>query len=182
MRTRLELTRHLLEQAYAMASDNLAGLTLEQALFIPQGGYRSILGILKHAAAWSHVYHSYTFAVEPKHWNAIAWPRGRIDTIEPSRDYLDDVIAWFTDSHALWISSLADLNDPEFDKHRPVHWGQYAPLFDIVATIALHHVYHAGEINLLLSLQRGEAWEEGEEVEENHIDTTGHRVRPPWWE
>src|SRR5262245_47496950 len=88
MRTRLELTRHLLEQAYAMASDNLAGLTLEQALFVPQSGYRSILGILKHAAAWSHVYHSYAFAVEPKDWGAIAWPRGRIDTIEPSREYL----------------------------------------------------------------------------------------------
>jgi hypothetical protein len=26
----------------------------------------------------------------------------------------------------------------------------------------------------------GEAWEYGEEVEENHISTLGHRVRRPW--
>jgi hypothetical protein len=41
-------------------------------------------------------------------------------------------------------------------------------------------VYQTGEINQLLSIVRGEAWEEYEEVEENHIPTAGHRVRPPW--
>jgi hypothetical protein len=25
-----------------------------------------------------------------------------------------------------------------------------------------------------------ESWEDGEGVEENHIDTRGHRARPPW--
>jgi hypothetical protein len=29
-------------------------------------------------------------------------------------------------------------------------------------------------------MRGGEAWEYGEEVEENHISTLGHRVRPPW--
>ena len=66
------------------------------------------------------------------------------------------------------------------DDPHPLHWGASAPLFDIVVMVATPHVYHAGEINLLLSLQRGEAWEEGEEVEENHIATLGHRVRSPW--
>jgi hypothetical protein len=32
----------------------------------------------------------------------------------------------------------------------------------------------------LLSIYRGEAWEETEEVEENNISTIGHRVRPLW--
>ena len=45
--------------------------------------------------------------------------------------------------------------------------------------VAGYHVYHAGEINQLLAIRRGEAWEEGEEVEEKHIATVGHRVRPP---
>jgi hypothetical protein len=51
-----------------------------------------------------------------------------------------------------------------------------------VTIVAHHHVYHAGEINQLLAIVRGEAWEEGEEVEENHISTLGHRVTPPWLE
>ena len=64
----------------------------------------------------------------------------------------------------------------------PLHWGAVAPLYAIVVMLANHHVNHTGEITLLLSLQRGEAWEEREEVEENHISTVGSRVRPPWVE
>ncbi|MBV9328025.1 MAG: hypothetical protein JO352_30290 [Chloroflexi bacterium] len=63
-----------------------------------------------------------------------------------------------------------------------MHWGELRPLFDMVAAIARHRVYHAGEINQLLSIARVEAWEEYEEVEENHISTIGHRVRPSWLE
>jgi hypothetical protein len=54
------------------------------------------------------------------------------------------------------------------------------PLLDIVVLIAGHHLYHAGELNQVLSIRWGEAWEEGEEVEENNVSTAGHRVRPPW--
>ena len=33
---------------------------------------------------------------------------------------------------------------------------------------------------MILAIRRGEAWEFGEEVEENHIATAGHGVRPAW--
>jgi hypothetical protein len=46
--------------------------------------------------------------------------------------------------------------------------------------VAAHWAYHAGEINAILAIRRGQAWECGEEVEENHIATVGHRVRPTW--
>ena len=59
MRSRVALSRHLLDHAYQLANGHLTRLTLDEALFAPEGGSRSILGILKHAAAWSHVYHSY---------------------------------------------------------------------------------------------------------------------------
>jgi uncharacterized damage-inducible protein DinB len=176
----LELTRHSLDRAYLTAAAQLTGITLEDALFIPVGGYRSVLGILKHMAAWSHVYQSYAFDAEPKRWEEIAWPRGLRDRVEPTRDYLDDVIAWFAQSHDAWMVSLTAVDDGAVDRRYPLHWGQTATLFEIVAMVANHHVYHAGEINFALALQRGEAWEEGEEVEENHIDTVGHRVRPSW--
>jgi len=55
-----------------------------------------------------------------------------------------------------------------------------APLSEIVAMVAAHWAYHAGEINAILAIRRGQAWEYGEEVEENHIATVGHRVRPAW--
>jgi hypothetical protein len=51
---------------------------------------------------------------------------------------------------------------------------------DIIAYVAAHWAYHAGEINLILAVRRSEAWEYGEHVEENHISTIGHNVRRPW--
>ena len=180
MRSRLQLAQHLLDHGFRVLDDNVATLTLDEALFIAPGGYRSILGLIKHAAGWSHVYHSYAFEPQPTHWGDINWPRGRRDTVEPTRDYLDEVIAWLRRSHQEWVTSLQALTEQEVEQMRPLHWGERAPLFDIVVLIAQHHGYHAGEINYLLSIARGEAWEDGEEVEENHICTLGHRVRPPW--
>jgi hypothetical protein len=180
MRSRVELTEHLLEHACQSLRDNVSSLLVDAALFTPAGGYRSVLGTLKHAAAWSHVYHSFAFDSEPRGWSELDWPRGLRETVHTSQDYVDEIIGWFDDSHALWMRSLSALEDEQLDLLRPLHWGQMARLFDIVVLIAGHHVYHAGEINQLLAIYRGEAWEEGEEVEENHISTIGHRVRPAW--
>lgn len=180
MRSRLQLAMHVLDHGFKVLDDNIATLTLSEALFVPPGGYRSILGVIKHAAGWSHVYHSYAFEPHPRHWEDTDWPRGLRDTIEPTRDYLDEVIAWLWLSRQEWMASLASVGKDDIEELCPEHWGEQAPLFDIVVIIAQHHCYHAGEINYLLSMARGEAWEEGEEVEENHICTLGHRVRPPW--
>ena len=180
MRSRVELARHLLEHAYRTATDNLSSLTLEEALFVAPGGYRSVLGTLKHTAAWSRVYHSFAFDPIPKGWAEIGWPRGLRETVEPSQRYVDEVLAWFAQAHQGWRRSLGMVDEEQLDQPHALHWGQAAPLYDIVVMVASHHLYHAGEINQLLAISRGEAWEEGEEVEENHIDTMGHRVRPPW--
>jgi hypothetical protein len=53
-------------------------------------------------------------------------------------------------------------------------------LREIVAYVAAHMAYHAGEINSILAIRRGEACEYGEHVEENHISTIGRSVRRPW--
>jgi hypothetical protein len=179
-RSRLELTRHWLKYAFQVMTGHLDKPTLEEALFVPQGGYRSVLGTLKHAAGWSHVYRSYAFDPEPRHWNEIAWPNGLRDTVIKSQSYVNDVTAWFELSHQHWMDALSSLTDDQLDELRPLHWGAKAPLHDIVVMIAGHHIYHAGELNQVLSIYRGEAWEEGEEVEENNVSTIGHRVIPPW--
>ncbi|MEJ2597111.1 MAG: DinB family protein [Anaerolineales bacterium] len=180
MPSKFELTRHWLEYAYQTMIGHFSNLSLDEALFVPSGGYRSVLGTLKHAAGWSHVYRSYAFDPQPKHWAQIDWPHGLRDTIIKSEQYLQDVIAWFDEAHRLWLVGLARVNEGQLDELRPLHWGQHVPLYEIVAMIASHHLYHAGELNQVLSIYRGEAWEEMEEVEENNISTLGHRVKPPW--
>jgi hypothetical protein len=178
--SRIEMACSILESGYSTMMRNVENVTLEEALFIPPGGYRSILGTLKHAAGWSHVYRSYAFDPNPKHWRQIDWPRGLRDTIVPTAQYLREVIDWFKLAHEGWMGALGGLSEAALEENRPLHWGDTAPLFEIITIIAMHHVYHAGELNQVLSIARGEAWEEGEEVEENNISTLGHRVRPPW--
>jgi hypothetical protein len=180
MRTRIDLTLHMLDSAFGVLSDNLKNLTLAEALYSPPNCYRSIIGTIKHTAGWSHVYRSYAFDAAPVHWRGLDWPHGLRDTIIKSDAYLADLIAWLNLSHQLWQQDLGRAREEELDQPRPVHWGATMPLFDIVRLIAHHHVYHAGEINQLLAIYRQESWEEGEEVEENHISSEGHRVIPPW--
>jgi hypothetical protein len=175
-RSKLELAIDVLEASYQVIMRHLGNITLEEAFFIPTGGYRSVLGTLKHAAGWSHVYRSYAFDENPKHWKDIDWPYGLRDTVIKSEAYISAVIEWFHEAHHRWIDDLKRLEDDQVEDLRKLHWGEEAPLFDIVAMIARHHVYHAGELNQVLSIFRGEAWEEGEEVEENNISTVGHRV------
>ena len=171
------LAREMLEEAHRAFVENVQSVSLDEALFAA-GGYRSILGLTKHVAAWSAVYRSYAFDPEPRHWMETNWPRGRRDTIEPTEDYFAEVVDWFERSHAAWVGSLDGIDDLE--EPRPVHWSGVLPLSQILVIVAGHWHYHAGEINALLAVRRGEAWEYGEEVEENHISTVGHGVRPDW--
>ncbi len=182
MSLKMEWSLHLLDHAYRTLRNNLRHLTLEEALFVPQGGYRSILGTLKHAAAWSHVYRSYAFDAMPVQWAKLNWPRGLRDTIHKSNEYLQEVIQWFVQAHTDWTRDLGSVTEIQLDESRRLHWGETAPLYQIVVLVAGHHLYHAGELNQTLSICRGEAWEEGEEVEENNISTASHRVRPDWME
>ncbi len=179
-RSRRELAVAILESSNRVMMGHFEKIGVQEALFVPTGGYRSVLGTLKHAAGWSHVYRSYAFDENPKHWKDVAWPYGLRDTIVKSEEYLSAVIEWFREAHRRWIADLQALDDVQIEELRPLHWGERAPLFDIVRMIAHHGVYHAGELNQVLSICRGEAWEEGEEVEENNVSTLGHRVWPPW--
>ena len=53
MRSRSELALGVLKTAQQMLLDNLKDLTSEEAL-AAAGGFRSVLGILKHTARGSH--------------------------------------------------------------------------------------------------------------------------------
>ena len=171
------LAHAVLEAAHDTFVENVRNVSIDEALDAA-GGFRSILGLMKHVAGWSAVYLSYAFDEEPRPWDQTDWPRGMRDVIEPSGEYFQEVLAWFERSYGQWLASTAEPAD--LDAPRPLHWGKTAPLREVVAMVAGHWSYHAGEINEILAIRRGEAWEDGEEVEENHISTVGHRVRPPW--
>ena len=86
----------------------------------------------------------------------------------------------FPQTWSALCAAVAALPDEAFDEQRRVHWGATMPLWEIVVMSASHWVYHAGEMNAVVAIVRGHAWEYTEEVEENHIATAGHRLRPQW--
>jgi len=159
-----------------MFVDNVDGVSIEEALDAV-GGFRSIVGIVKHIAGWNAVYFSYAFDPDPRHWDETDWPRGMRREIDPSREYLDELLRWFDVVYESWLRSL---DDADLGAMRSLHWGETVPLREILIRVAAHWLYHAGEINEILAIRREEAWEYTEEVEENHIRTAGHRVRPMW--
>jgi hypothetical protein len=171
--------RATLAHARLLFTRNVQSVAIDEALFAA-GGYRSILGVLKHMGGWVHVYWSYAFEPAPKHWNETSWPRNLRDTVETSAEYLSEVVAWVDEGLQAWDDALAAVKDDDLDRARPLHWGETAPLGEIVVMIDHEVMYHIGELNMLLSIARGEAWEYTEEVEENHISTYGHGVRPAW--
>ncbi len=179
MSARSDLLLHALSSARDMLHANIEHVTFEESL-AAAGGYRSIIGLIKHIAGWSHVYHSYAFDPQPRHWEQTAWPRGLREAIDRTPEYLDELRAWLDRSFDAWTSAIRDRSDAELDAARPLHWGKTAPLYETAVLVAEHWTYHAGEINAILAVVRGESWEEGEQVEENHIDSTGHRVTLPW--
>ena len=179
MGVRLDYAREMLTDARQHFAENVRALSLEEALFAA-GGYRSIIGVIKHMGGWVHVYLSYAFDQAPKHWNELFWPRDLRDQIELSPDYLSEVVAWVNHGLQAWDDALARADDDDLDRPHPLHWGATAPLGNIVVMVAHEVMYHTGELNMLLSIARGEAWEYTEEVEENYLSTYGHGVRGDW--
>lgn len=176
MGTEHDLVRSMLREAHTVFVDNVRGLSIEEALDAG-GGFRSIIGLMKHVAGWSAVYHSYAFDPVPRNWQEVDWPRGLRDTIDPSDAYLGELREWFDTTSRSWLSSI---DGADLDAIRPLHWGEPATLRDTVAIMVAHWAYHAGEINEILAIRRDEGWEWGEEVEENHISNGAHGVQPPW--
>jgi Protein of unknown function (DUF664) len=179
MANRVDDVRGTVAHTRQLLSNNVRSLTIDEALFTGDG-YRSILGVLKHMGGWVHVYWSYAFEPAPKHWHDTSWPRDLRDSIDKSAEYLSEVIAWVDKGLHAWDEALAAVEDDDLDRPRPLHWGETAPLREVVTMVDHEVMYHTGELNMLLSIARGEAWEYTEEVEENHVSTYGHGVRPAW--
>ena len=91
---------------------------------------------------------------------------------------MDEVVAWAAEGAARWVRAIEACPDGELHRQARLHFGGTRPLARVALLVAEHVTLHTGEINMLLSIARGEAWEYTEEVEENHIPTFDHAVQP----
>jgi len=156
---------HILEDAYAGPGNaetgesqsmlgNLATVPEELWPAAPPGGDRTIASIVLHVGSCLVMYDEYAFGPGRKRWDdrdLVPW--------RPEEAPMAEAIGWMTAAHRRFVDHVAALPDDELDEPRPTNWGEPLPTRSLISIIATHAAYHAGEINHIRSLLRGDdAW------------------------
>jgi hypothetical protein len=161
-RTQIDTLCWLIEDAFSgdlsqSLLKNLANLREQDWTAVLTGGGRSIADIIEHVGWCKWMYENYAFGN--------ARMRGDIPPLVPeggarSRPH-EELIAWLTDGHAKWLSSVLALqNDAELERDRLTNWGERMKTRTLIRIMIGHDYYHAGEINHLRAvLQGNDRWE-----------------------
>ncbi len=127
---------------------NLSSVTTDDLDTVVPGGGRTMRDLLIHCAAvkWMHANHAFGDG-SATFWST--WPK---DDPVGEASY-EDLMEWLYDSHYEVIQMVALLqNDDELLVKRPTYFGAQWETRRILDAIAVHDVYHAGEINHLRAL------------------------------
>ena len=104
----------------------------------------SILSQIAHVANGKVIYGSVGFRDTEVRWRELS---PKIDSLWPN---LEAVVGWLHEAHAYWMESWSRVDDLE--SVRPRFDGSLVPGWKLVATVTLHDVYHAGQIQLQRSI------------------------------
>lgn len=163
--TAIEELVYLLEDAFASAGNeetgesqsmlgNLATVPEELWRAIPSGGERSIASIVLHVGGCLVMYDEYAFGPGRRQWDdpdLYPWNRDEAP--------MSDAVAWMVTAHRRFVDHVATLGGDDLGEPRLANWGELVPTRGLIAAIATHATYHAGEINHIRSLLRGDdAW------------------------
>ena len=156
---------YLLEEAFAGVGNeetgesqsmlgNLATVPEDLWRATPADGERSIASIVLHVGGCLVMYDEYAFGPGRKRWDdpdLFPW----LNDDAP----MTDAIAWMIAAHRRFVDHVAALDDDELGEPRLANWGELVPTRGLIAAIATHAAYHAGEINHVRSLlRRDDGW------------------------
>ena len=127
---------------------NLSSVTTDDLDTVVPGGGRTMRDLLIHCAAvkWMHTNHAF------RDGTATFWTAWNREEPIGEASY-EDLMEWLTDSHFEVIQVVGQLSDDsELNELRSTYWGEQWETRRILDAIAIHDVYHAGEINHLRAL------------------------------
>ncbi len=127
---------------------NLSSVTTDDLDEVVPGGGRTMRDLIIHCAAVKFMHANHAFGdATATFWNT--W-----DQEEPvSEASFEDLLDWLEAAHTQVIQAVNDLHDDgELVAKRPTYWGEEWETRRILDAIAVHDVYHAGEINHLRAL------------------------------
>jgi uncharacterized damage-inducible protein DinB len=130
--------------------DNLRDVSPEEWDWTPRGGRRSIRDIVHHIASCKLMYVNHAFGDAALDWD---------DPQVAGEDALAtaaSALAWLRASHQQLRQAVARLDDRDLSVPRLTNWGELRETRWIIAVMMQHDLYHAGEINHLRALHRGD--------------------------
>jgi uncharacterized damage-inducible protein DinB len=131
---------------------NLATVSDDAWSALPAGASRSIASIALHVASCKVMYVDYAFGAGTLQWGT--------PEVEPwTEDAIprEELMPWLEAAHDRLVEAVTALaDDDELERMRMTNWGEEEPTRWIVAAMATHDAYHAGEINHVRSLLEGD--------------------------
>ena len=159
---------HLMDRAFAGVGDspadvghsllaNLGSVSKDDWLWVPPGGSRSVLDIIRHVGECYYVYDNHAFGD-----GSMGWDRpGTVPTIAREATNVA-VTGWLREGHRQLREHVAGLSDDDLARPSRTNWGEMKDLRWVIAAMIEHDLYHAGEINHIRALHQDNdrwAWE-----------------------
>lgn len=133
---------------------NLRDIGPDEWTWTPPGGRRSVRDIVQHVGSCKFMYENHAFGDASFGWEDPLVEGGDAVTEAAS------AVAWLRTGHDRLRRSVASLDDVQLGRKRLTNWGELKETRWIVAVMIQHDLYHAGEINHIRSLYRGDdRWE-----------------------
>ena len=132
---------------------NLASVRDEDWEWLPEGGARSIRGLVQHIGGAKLMYENAAFGdgsltFDDPNVQGV----GALDTREGAE-------AWLRAAHATFRAGVAALDDDALDAECGMPFGRSGVMEEMLDQLVRHEVYHTGEINHLRALAQGnDAW------------------------
>ncbi|HEX5166897.1 MAG TPA: DinB family protein [Thermomicrobiales bacterium] len=133
---------------------NLRDITDDEWCWTPPRGSRSLRDMVEHIGSCKIMYEDYAFGDASLGWE---------DPVVTGGVALESVataLAWLREAHERLRYRVSRLDDVDLDQRRLTNWGEQRETRWIIAVMIQHDLYHAGEINHLRALYRGDdRWE-----------------------
>ena len=127
---------------------NLQSVTLDDWLWVPPGGRRTICDIVQHVAGAKLLYYNYAFGDATLKWDdPLLDGAGRLSTISSA-------VEWLQEAHLLLRHGIATLDDDELLRGRMHFTGALRETRWLIAVMIEHDLYHSGEINHIRCLHQ----------------------------
>jgi uncharacterized damage-inducible protein DinB len=152
----VETIAYLLDQAFEGSEfhsliGNLSAVDTEMWHARLPESVRTIGEIALHVGSCKVMYRDHAFGTA-----ALTWESPEVEPWPPREARMADVIPWLRATHAAVMADVRGLADDDLLTPRRANWGDMRETRWLLATLAEHDTYHAGEINRMRTILSGE--------------------------